>query len=766
MSTVPRLLALLLDACAPADHAAVLARLTPHTRHTLLRRGGPPAPELAAWALDHGDPADLRALARNPALDRRLLDRLAAVAADRDPATAALVYAHPTAPFTLRRRILATAPGADVRALVLGSRTRRLLGPALDGPDPELAVHARTHVRGPHRRRPPNTPQALYAWLSDRPADTQHNRALQRGRLALFRTDLWTDRDWAELAALHHADPLDEATRTVLVAVPECPTAVALALLYTDDSDNSHGDSVLAGLAAGTFTAHDLVHRAPHASVLLRTLESLDRRDDDRPSLPPVRELRHELGVFVRKDIGTDPARWRALFAWLAAEDFPGTLPELAEAVRSRPAPPYEPRPWPHAQTYSWSPFVHLLCRAEPSAMPGILGALDPHDLGELAHYDIQQPLPDDLVEAFLDQLPHDSDDLLDLFLTHHGHHQETWTRVLRRDDPRAKAVLLGRNGVPSRVWYEVAAGHPHAPGRTAPLPPHPAALALLSGGHQVRGADVIRYAVHTGDPELIARALRHPQPTLTAAHQITGCRRLVGLGRADLLPELAHLHGPLDPLLATRLRTTPPPGDPALLADRLAALDRAQFVQDLRHGPLDAVRAQFENDRPPYWDAVRDLLRDRSLPVRARDVVAEHPDCPDDIAYTLLAEDHDHTAVPLALAVRSRAHALAALDRQPVVPDWMASRPGSVQVSLTWSLRCLRAGLLTTDDVYRHGRPARAVLLLLSLLPDEFAPVRGRLAAHPAVPPDAWAVAAALLDDFAGTLPELFATAAAAAGP
>ncbi|NUU25973.1 MAG: hypothetical protein HOV68_31420, partial [Streptomycetaceae bacterium] len=228
------------------------------------------------------------------------------------------------------------------------------------------------------------------------------------------------------------------------------------------------------------------------------------------------------------------------------------------------------------------------------------------------------------------------------------------------------------------------------------------------------------------------------------------------------------HRHGPLDPLLATVIRTTPARTGPDALARRLAALDREQFRHDLRHGALPAVQGQLERDEPPPWDEILAMLDEGGLPLRTRDQLAAHPHCPEPVAAALLDRDSEHTSVPLALVRRSRAYALLALDRLPVVPDWM--RDGDLRASLTWSRHALDAGTLTPADLFTRGRPAHAVLRLIEEFPRDLGELSGLLAAevrrHRTDSPDAWAVTAALLDDFAGTLPELLGTAAAATAP
>ncbi|WP_436774375.1 hypothetical protein [Yinghuangia sp. YIM S09857] len=778
MTSRPNELALLLDSCATTDLATTLARLPAENRADLLRHAAARHPALVDWTFAQGTGDELRALAANPRLDGEQLDRLVTCAHQRaatdgkpvDGVLAATVYRHRNTTAALRRRLLeAPDPPDELRSCVMHMTARRLLGPALDCPHPDLAKRAAILARGPKGARPANTPAALYAWFKGTTYTSPKSHALLRGRLALFRTDTWKPADWAALAALHDADPLDPAPCTVLVELPECPRDIALALLHDDSGDDVRADTLTAGLRYGTFTAADVVRRAPHATHLLRTLECFDRDRDPLAHAAHIRALHRELTALVRESLGEDPAVWRTLLGHLSAGDFPGTLPDLAAAARSTPAPPHPRRAWPHTQQVSTSPFTHLLRFAEPAALSGILGALDPHDLGEIAHYDIQKPLPDALVDAFLD---HAGPELLDVFMPHHAYHDRTRACLLRRDDPSVNAALLRGSDVPRRTWYEIASGTPHTPGSEARVPLHPEVLAHLRGEGGEGGRDerrpgsgsAARFAVHTRDADLVLGALHRP---LTTAHQITACRFLAASGRITELAELAERHGPLDPLLGTAIRRTLAVRGPRALDRRLAALDRAQAVHDLQHGTAEAVHAQLERDEPPPWPEVQSLLATGRTPARSRELLAEHPDLPDEVAIALLRADDGTTAVPFLLAHRSRTWATAALGMLPVVPTWME---GHLHPDLLWSARCLESGALTAEDVFALGRPARSVLRLIGAYPYELGVLRERMAEETARlsadRSDAWAVAAALLDEFTGTLTELIATVAAATSP
>lgn len=766
MSERPDELALLLDAVSPANLAATLARLPAETRHKLMRRAASRHPALVSWALAHGTRDELRTLAANPRLSRAQLEQLVEFAertGHSDGGLSVMLYRHRNANPAIRRRLLASAstPRELLEEFWGIRRSLALLGPALDCPIPKLAKCAAALLMGPRGvRRPANTPRALYEWFQGTTYTSPNSRALLRGRLALFRTDRWTPSDWAELAALHEARPLDPASCVVLVELPECPRDVALALIRDDSDDDVRGDTIHHGLFNGTFTAEDVVRRAPHAPYVLRALEAHERFHDPVAHPFELPALHRELRSLVRDSLGGDPTVWRTLLAHLA-DDFPGTLPELAAAAHTLPAPAYRQRPWPHVQQVSTSPFIHLLRFADPGAWSGIFGALDPHDLGEIAHYDIQKPLPDALVDAFL---AHAGRDVAEVFMPHHAYHDTTRARVLRRDDPGLNAALLRGSDVPRRTWYEIAAGTPH--GRDGRVPLHPEVRASLSGEGSARpsGGSAIRFAVHTRDADLVLNALRRP---LTTAHQIIGCRLLAELGRTSELAELAHRHGPLDPLVGTAIRRTLTARGPRALAARLAVLDRAQAVHDLQYGNPESVHAQLERDAPPPWDDLRSLILAGRISVRTREVIAEHPDLPDLVAAALLDIDDGSTSVPLVLAPRSRAWALIALARLPVVPSWMDS---GLHPSLLWTARCLETGVIGAEDVWALGRPAHAVLRLMGAYPIELGILRERVADEiarlGADTPDSWAVTSALLGEFTGTLSELLTTVTAAISP
>ncbi|MCF2532902.1 hypothetical protein [Yinghuangia soli] len=778
MTRADQELAAFLAYASAEDTAATLPRLSTATRLGLLRYGGTPSPALAAWATGHGTPDEHAALARNSAAGRDTLARLAAVA---DGPAQALVYVHPQTTAGLRRTMLDADPlPAALRDLVLGTpRSRRVLGPALSCRHPELAAHARAHIRGPGGSTPAETPRELYEWLSRTSGDSARSRRRARGRLAAFPVHTWGADAWAELTALHSAGLLDERACTALVELPECPLPTALALVRTRMPDGGTGYVVAAGLRAGTFTARELVRETPYAAHLLRTLETAERAYENEIRPHDLAEIHRELTDLAHRDIGAEPAVWRALLE-LLHDEFTGPLPELAAAARrlAETAPRVPRRPWPVPGESSSSPFAHLLRFADQAAVPGIVAALDPHDLAEFAHYEVPHGPTDAMTDAFLDRA---GPALAELFLHRQWFRGNVLHQVVRRDDPDLNAALVTGRGIPAAAWIAIASGRPHTPGRSTPVPLAAGTAAALRDrvGDKIGN---LRFAVRTRDPDLISEALHLADPGLSPGHQVIGCRRLLELGRADDVRALARPHGPLDPLLATRIRNTPAAADPAAptdpatptastastaLAETLARTERDLLRHELAHGAHDQTGGLLDDEDLP-WAEVAAAVRRAELPWQVAFALARRPDLPPDVAVAMLEHGAPDAYAAPTLAQSSRPAALTALRRLPAVPA--VNAVGPLEESRAWPLHCVAEGLISAAELYAQGRPARSVLLLGRAFPDRLAGLRAILGAeisrHCAGSSDTWAVAAALLGGFPGTVPDLLGVAAAAAAP
>ncbi|WP_406290138.1 hypothetical protein [Embleya sp. NBC_00896] len=797
----------LFDHLTAAEAVALLARLPAPRRHEVLAGPLPAAAkvrgEVVRWVVESGDADDCRALLGGFAPGAAALEALAGAA---DPAVRVAVYLHPDAPAALRRSMLAGGPGAlavpgELRDVLLGTRSRHLLGPAWDAADPAVAAHAARHVHGPRRQPPPQAPEDVYAWLrialpSANGSPEAHGREpvsrrvprerRVRARLAAVAFEAWTAADWDTLARLHGDAPLDPVTARFLIGHPSCPAAAGSALLRSD-TRVGQAQKVVAGLRAGTFGPAHLYTRVTHAPAVLAVLES--------PwlwqvvgEIPGLREAHAALRDAVRAELGDDAGRWRSLLALLRG-DFPGTIPELlCEAASTAPPERLPAHPGSGAvdgagvrtgvgaeagAEAGGSPWAFLLLLAEPARLPSIIASVAAAEPGwggcvteEILRLGKGVRLPGPLVDGFAAVA---DEPARVKFARQRGGDPETATRLVELDDPVVNAALLATHRLPPRIFRRVLSGTAHATGRAGTLRLHPSTFRDARGQYQPRFAP--KYLVHSCDPDRIAELLRSTT-AFCAAYQAAGCRRLVELGRLDLVadfvtapggPRVARPHTVLVEALAESLAAD----DSDAAHDALRALSGRLFLADLGTPNLGDLGCHLEIEPALDWAAVAESRRGKPYPRGVARILAQADDLPKDIALALLAADPDGCAP--TLAARSPALAHAALDAASPAARRNGYGP-AFQDPAWWPEQCLREGLFTVEDLITRGRPIGAVLQLCRRRPTTTrgadTHVRNLIDRHGPLPVDAWAVLAMLMEDFTGTLPELIATAEAAAAP
>ncbi|MCF2530334.1 hypothetical protein [Yinghuangia soli] len=806
----------LVEHLTAAEAAAFLARVPAAWCRDLLVAGywpaGPKRRDAAMRALARTSVAEQHALLEG--LDALEPCVLAALAQSPDPGIRTAVYQDPCLPDAVRRGMLAGGPGAlpvppELRALLFATKSRTLLGPALDAADPEIAARAARYVRGPRRQPPPQDPAGVHAWLQVRipepgspeaakrreggyPRRARRRRVRQRVAAVAF--ERWTAADWDALAALHHADPLARGTVELLAAHPSCTVAAGLAFLWpgAETGAESRVGLLAAALRAGTFTAADLYERAGHAPAVLDALAAFMPRG--AAEYPGTVAVEGRLRSAVRDELGGDPSRWSSLLALLRT-DFAGTVPELLRTAATTPPPrelppaadlrrtaaapsPQEPpriaalRFRAAGESSAWA---YLLTLAEPKDAAGVVRAVGTPAVAELITAARAGGIGSELLAAFSEI----ADDEARLEFARYGAASDATTRrIVALDDPAFNAAVVLAGGSEAALRRQILAGTSHATGRPGLLELHPLLIAHVASPQTHAGTKDLIFGP---DPERIHKVL-YAGTSLCEAYQAAGCRRLAELGRLDLIAAFLAGEAPapdetadfVPPRytatprgeLAEVLRGPLADGDAAAALAALDTLSRKLFLEDVAHNRLHDLICHLEIDHELDWAAVAALLGDGSLPVGLPGMLARCPSLPDDVALRLLAAAPDECA--WFLASRSSEFAKFALDH--VALDARQAQFSTRDAHAFWAEQPLADGLFTAEDLVRRARPAGAMLQLFRQRPvataDAWPVIRQLLDEQGPRTDDGWAVLALMLGDFAGTFPELLATVRAAAAP
>ncbi|MDI2125817.1 hypothetical protein [Yinghuangia seranimata] len=210
---------------------------------------------------------------------------------------------------------------------------------------------------------------------------------------------------------------------------------------------------------------------------------------------------------------------------------------------------------------------------------------------------------------------------------------------------------------------------------------------------------------------------------------------------------------------------------DSALIAGRaLTGYQRAELVArtaGTAAGP-GLVADYAPLGAPVSWDAVLEEVASGQAQMSVLDTFSRHPALPEAVAAALVEAEPQRYA--RLLPALSRPTALALLPA--------AARMWARLESSGWTLvipalaECLRSGALTPDDLLTHAPAAPFVLWAFGdeqrsrkQLRPLAEPLRALVDTHLGEDPDAWTIAMRLVPDFAGSVDELLATAARAAG-
>ncbi|MFJ8739018.1 hypothetical protein ACIRL2_06560 [Embleya sp. NPDC127516] len=536
-------------------------------------------------------------------------------------------------------------------------------------------------------------------------------------------------------------------------------------------------------------TGADLIRAAARNPNIRVTTEVLA---EARPAVAALRFLRHcaahdafsylrpttEVTALLERHLGADPRAWSRLLALLP--DCQGTVAELVKAAGvGTGGTEVIPTP-PRTVATEWR---QLLLSARPELLTALVPHLRPRTVLDLVHFGALLPGPI-VAEVVRRATPKQR-----LALAAAGSvRAEAHDALIDLGVPEVNAAVYNnpRAGDRERNRIMAAAG-------TVPLDPDTRTRALRSDNIRYR-----RPGVWSGDPTLVRAALLRVRQ---ANVSVSTCIRTWEEGGTQALRPLFR------DTFGNRRQHEPfvvPVHRAVLLGALLALWDRhgvagaASLVEDLplREGPAAKLRAMFEageegrarlraeyerglarrsprSDPPrvpqgfligaPWdpraaWSALEAAHAQAPLPAATARYLTALPDCPAPIAEA--ADDGE-----------------ALRERWPVGGGWRRVYPHDD--SYTKEVRRLRVELTKIPDlaerVFIAATPAERALELYDRIqryapePESAAAQRARMAEYIreylGEGLEARVIAARMAPSFAGTLPELFATAAAAAG-
>ncbi|OPC76928.1 hypothetical protein B4N89_40750 [Embleya scabrispora] len=567
--------------------------------------------------------------------------------------------------------------------------------------------------------------------------------------------------DWDLIAAEHLRVPYRDDIARQLLIHPDCPTDAALVLAAESPGDvttGRQGTAFSAALDRRLLTARQFALEGRPAWRALGTVARHARAVHAEPRIAPLDRVLDEAARMLP---GPDPAAW----AWLAhhAPDYPGTFTELCADAASAAGPdrvgagaplagadPHD-RDTARVMAQRWGRMtpLGLLGRLPPKDAAAVLAVL-PSDVRDVFRW-VDEPLPGHLVLALMRNPELDARALVGRLIPD----RKTAGVLLARHDRHINAALLFESSNPAIRYAAFVATRRDASPRVR-------LTAFDRSWLNAPYRDGCLEAVHGHHTALLRAVLRRRADDLGPAGVLRGLLSLwEAQGRGALLdPRLRSLltHTPAT-RQARRWALGAPDGLARLRAETLRREQPDELVAAIRARPERAARHVPDS----FWPAAAAAHEHDPLPRAALVLLARHSSCPAELLRAA-ADVDDRLAVELAAG--SREHALAALAR-PLPP---ASR--QARLGLCWFGNALADEVLSVGEFVELGHPAvrllEALADLFGVFPDGHAEASAMIAEHVratiAGDPEAWAVAVMLLPDFTGTVPELLATAAAAA--
>ncbi|UGQ09003.1 hypothetical protein LO772_18695 [Yinghuangia sp. ASG 101] len=549
--------------------------------------------------------------------------------------------------------------------------------------------------------------------------------------------------DWDLIVREHRRAPLPDAIGAGLVARDDCPPWAALRLVVAHSTSRRGLATVTLthALASGAVTPRQVLYDAKPGWSAMRVLEKYATRHDGW--LAPIRRVLDDAAALLP---GDDLDAW----TWLLTHGphHRGTYPELcALAGRAdRPPPDSGARP-PH---WDFANPVGPLSRTSGKTAARVIAGLPPSTISAFTE---TPRLPASVVIPALRRVPDLTGALVRQIDTTPAH----FAALLRLNDSQVNSALIRHHDDPETADAVFRTARRDAP-RTVPLTP--ATRRELMLGHLPPSR--LAGAVHGHYPQLIRTAFTTLRRTLGTARCLHG---LLGLWETQGPAGVRHpdtAEGLDDAVEAVRRDAL---GAHDSGRDGAAVLREALARHEAPEALIEEIRREPDLAAPSYppgfWPAAVAAHTRDPLPRHALLRLARAPHCPAPIGLSACRAGHPHE-----LGGRSRAYALTALTHHPLPPPEYIG----YGTANSWCLEALTRGLVDIREVVELGHSARHLFDLLdtvrAVLPDQHARAEAHITVLTArtlrTDPEAWTVAAHLLPDFVGTLPELLTTVAA----
>jgi len=559
--------------------------------------------------------------------------------------------------------------------------------------------------------------------------------------------------DWPLIAEAHAAEPFAPAAATALAAREDCPDELRTALFAAHPAEvagafphlpadffslplkGSARTKAVRALTARFLTDGRVAELVEHAHPAAQVLEASRRADPIDPLTWKLQPVHTVVGGILARTVGTDVGAWRALRRLLKRHK--GTIAELCETATASPDrdgtwPDAEPLPSADAKpslTGTRKAFVVLLDAAGVDTQLALLPHLDDRTAADLFTHGVFRR------EWFAHVVEKGTPNLRLAFTRTRGTLDvQQIQRLLDLDEPELAGALALRRPMTAAQITHIMSGKAFPGGGSFPE-------ALRTRFLAATGGWTPRHAIACADPEVQRHILRH----VRVRGIVPQLRLLLDLWERDGKSEmLALVQADLDPLKYTRAEFQ---GGVVKRMRKLAAAEDEGTAK----GELGAYLAERETAE---WQIQR---------LQGGD--------------TFHRESHDWFFEEIAKAEGERR--LGVLDGVRASPggerldEHLKARADSgsfpskdVDDTRRLIAEGIGAGTLTWAEIFAEGSPAAHVLAAANddaterWLPGLRAVV-GRLD----LDAEAQLVALGMLRDFAGTVPELLATAVGVTG-